>query len=151
MAVPAHLLKESSASGPLGSLALSQVRPAASTMVLRAVKWHQGLERLGVMLPFFLVHDVGMLFAAPKEQYEVGTRVPAAALGARVRDSERLQGGYRKLLDELGLSEAVRRAPDLKMSDDLVVVVLSRLLGSVAARVGVAPAYKAAVPVDASL
>ncbi len=37
------------------------------------------------------------------------------------------------------------------MNDDLVVVVLSRLLGTVAARTGVAPAYRPAVPVDASL
>jgi hypothetical protein len=37
------------------------------------------------------------------------------------------------------------------MSDDLVIVVLSRLLGTVAARTGVAPSYRSAVPIDASL
>ena len=151
MAVPAHLANEISVSGPLGSLALSLVRPSASTMVLRAVKWHQGLERLGVALPFALVHDVGMLFAAPREQYEVGPRVEIGVVASRIRDADRLAGSYKRLVDELLLSEAVRRAPDLKMSDDLVVVVLSRLLGSVASRVSAAPAYRSAVPVDAAL
>ncbi len=151
MPVPAHLLNESSASGPLGSLALSLVRPAASMMVLRAVKWHQGLERLGVTLPFFLVHDVGMLLAAPREQYEVGLRADISVTASRIRDAASLLAGYKRLTDELLLSEAVRRAPDLKMTDDLIIVVLSRLLGSVAARVSAAPPYRSAVPVDAAL
>ena len=151
MAVPQHLANESSVAGPLGSLALSLVRPAASLMTLRAVKWHQGLERLGVMLPFALVHDVGTLFASPREQYEVGPRAEIGVIAGRVRDADRLVGGYKRLLDEMTQSEAVRRAPDLKMTDDLVTVVLSRILGSVAARVNVAPAYRSAIPVDAAL
>jgi hypothetical protein len=120
-------------------------------MALRAVKWHQGLERLGVALPFSLVHDVGLLFASPKEQLEIGPRAELSVLTPRIRDAERLLGSYRRLTDELIQSEAVRRAPDLKMTDDLVIVVLSRLLGSVAARVQAPPSYRSAVPVDASL
>jgi len=37
------------------------------------------------------------------------------------------------------------------MNDDLVIVVLSRLLGTVAARTGIAPAYRSAIPIDATL
>ncbi len=37
------------------------------------------------------------------------------------------------------------------MSDDLIIVVLSRVLGTIAARTTTAPAYRAAIPVDASL
>jgi hypothetical protein len=151
VAVPAQLANESSVTGPLGSLALSLVRPSASTMVLRAVKWHQGLERLGVVLPFVLVHDIGMIFAAPREQMEIGPRADAAVLATRIRDADRLAGSYKRLLSELLQSEAVRRAPELKMNDDLIIVVLSRLIGSVAARVNAAPAYRAALPVDAAL
>lgn len=120
-------------------------------MTLRAVKWHQGLERLGVTLPFALVHDIGTLFASPREQYEVGPRAEIGVIAGRIREADRLVGSYKRLVDELLTSEAVRRAPDLKMTDDLVTVVLSRLLGSVAARVSAVPAYKSAVPMDAAL
>jgi hypothetical protein len=137
--------------GPLGSLALSHVRPYSSSLALRAVRWLEGLARLGVVLPFALVHDVGLLFAAPREQLAIGPRVPPAALASRLRDPARVMEAYRSVLVEVGESEAARRAAQLKMGDDLVVVVLSRLLGTVAARTGVAPAYRPSVPIDASL
>ncbi len=151
MPVPESLLAEPAIAGPLGSLALSRVRPGSSSLALRAIKWHEGLERLGVVLPFALVHDVGMLFAAPREQLEIGPRAAPEALGGRIRDVARLMEVYAAILTELGESEAARRAAQLKMSDDLLVVVLSRLLGTVAARTNFAPAYRAAIPVDASL
>ena len=151
MPVPESLLAEPAIAGPLGSLALSQVRPLSSSLALRALRWHEGLTRLGVVLPFALVHDVGLLFSAPREQLAIGPRVAQDIIGSRMRDGARLVEASRNVLAELGESEASRRAPQLKMSDDLVVVVLSRLLGTVAARTGVAPAYKASVPVDALL
>ena len=70
-------------------------------------------------------------FAAPREQYEVGPRAEIGVIAGRIREADRLVGSYKRLVDELLTSEAVRRAPDLKMTDDLVTVVLSRLLGSV--------------------
>jgi hypothetical protein len=117
---------------------------------LRAIRWHEGLERLGVVLPFGLVHDVGMLFAAPREQIEIGPRCLPAQL-ARLRDAQRLLDAYRAVLTEIGETEAARRAAQLKMNDDLITVVLSRVLGTVAARLSVAPAYRSMVPVDATL
>lgn len=151
MPVSAPLLESPSITGPLGSLAISQVRPASSAFPLRAVRWHQGLERLGVVLPFALVHDAGLLFTAPREQLELGPRCDPAMLAPRMRDAARLLDGYRAMLRELGESDVARRAAQLRMSDDLVTVVLSRLLSTVAARIGVAPGYRALVPFDASL
>lgn len=151
MPVPPPLHQDPSVTGPLGSLAISLVRPGSSSLALRAIRWHEGLERLGVVLPFALVHDVGLLFSAPREQLEIGPRCPPAQLGARLRDPQRLLEAYRGLLVEIGESEASRRAGQLKMNDDLVTVVLSRVLGTVAARLNVTPAYRSMIPVDASL
>src|SRR5258708_3322784 len=64
MPVPDALARTPAIAGPLGSLALSQLRPAAPTLALRALRWHEGLTRLGLIVPFYLVHDVGMVFAA---------------------------------------------------------------------------------------
>ncbi|HTN82477.1 MAG TPA: hypothetical protein VL242_02285, partial [Sorangium sp.] len=72
MPVPAAQLANPSITGPLGTLAFSQVRPLSSSLALRAIRWHQSLERLGVVLPFALVHDAGLLFSTPREQLEVG-------------------------------------------------------------------------------
>ena len=151
MPVPDALLNDPAIAGPLGSLALSFVRAGSSSLALRALRWHEGLVRLGVVLPFALVHDIGLIFAAPREQLEIGPRVNHPALAGRLRDLVRLAEMYREVLVELGESEAARRAAQLKMGDDLIVVVLSRVLGTVAARTGVAPSYRAALPVDASL
>ncbi|MCK6588999.1 MAG: hypothetical protein L6Q76_15610 [Polyangiaceae bacterium] len=151
MPVPAHLQSDPTVTGPLGSLALSQVRPGSSSLALRAIRWHEGLERLGVVLPFGLVHDIGMLFAAPREHYDLGPRCEPQNLIAVVRDAPRLLEAYRAVVTEIGESEAARRAAHLKMSDDLVIVVLARVLGTVAARLNVTPGYRSAVPVDASL
>lgn len=151
MPVPEALLRDASVTGPLGSLALSQLRPAAATLALRALRWHEGLERLGIVLPFFLVHDVGMLFAAPAEQYEIGVRVdPTALFGAQKNVVDAI-GRYRKCLADLDDCEAARRAAQLKLSDDLLIAVLARLLGVVAARVSQRPQYRSRIPVDAAL
>jgi hypothetical protein len=109
------------------------------------------LERLGVVLPFALVHDIGMIFAAPREQLDHGPRCEPQAIVPVARDAARLLEAYRGVLGEIGESEAARRAAQLKMSDDLVIVVLARVLGTVAARLTAPPAYRSMVPVDASL
>jgi hypothetical protein len=149
--VPDSLAREPSVAGPIGSLALSQVRPLATSLVLRALRWHEGLARLGVVLPFVLVHDVGLVFTAPREQYELAPRCELASLAGLAADGPRLASAYRDLLAELAGGEVARRASQLKMGDDLVIVVLARLLGAVAARIDARPAYRASVPTDAAL
>jgi hypothetical protein len=144
-------VRDPAVAGPLGSLALSQVRPLASALALRARRWHEGLERLGVVLPFVLVHDLGLVFAAPREQYDLGPRVEARALGPAGADALRFGAAYHDLLVEVAGGEVARRAAQLKMNDDLVVVVLARLLGTIAARLGAGPAYASGIPADASI
>lgn len=146
----AQPLLGTSVTGPLGSLALSQLRPASSELSLRALRWHASLERLGVVLPLFLVHDVGLVFAAPSQQWSFGARVPpsnlvpasrAPSLGAELE-------AYARTLSELGEGEAAKRAGQLRPSDELVVAVLARLLGAVASRIPSKPSYASAVPMD---
>ncbi len=151
MPVSEALLKDPAVVGPLGSLALSLVRPGAAALGLRALRWHEGLERLGVVVPLFLAHDVGCLFAFPAEQYQVGPRVDPGFLVQRRPHLPPLVDGYRAMLADVGDSEAARRAGALRLSDDLVIAVLARILGPVATRITVAPSYRARVPVDASI
>src|SRR4051794_31525697 len=130
MPVSAQLAKDPSIVGPLGGLALSGVRAASPMMIVRTLRWYRDLARLGLHLPFFLVHDVGLLYAAPREQLEVGPRAGAAVLTSR---GWRLPGRMvtsRGILGEIAESEASARARSMRLSDDPVVVVLARVLGS---------------------
>jgi hypothetical protein len=137
--------------GALGGLALSGVRAASPMMVLRAVRWYRDLARLGLHLPFFLVHDFGMLYAAPKEQLDIGPRPGVDAVLARVPRSQELLGVYRGVLGEVSQSEASARARTMRLSDDLVVVVLARVLGSLVQRAQVRAPYPATLPLDPEL
>jgi hypothetical protein len=131
--------------GPLGTLLHSCVTPHSSTAALRAVKWHDDLRRLGIELPFVVVHDFGLALVAGQDQLTLGPRV-------EIRDAlGRAQQGYQSLLDSVRASEAARRSSQLAMSDDLVVVVLARILGDVAQHLDDEPSYRAALPLDASL
>ena len=133
--------------GPLGGLLLSCVRAATPMMVVRALRWYRDLARLGVNLPLFVVHDVGLLYAAPREQLAMGVRAGTAAVLEKQPRLLELHETYRSIIDEIGQSEASARARSMRLSDDLVVVVLARVLGAVAQRNG-RPPYPAAIPLD---
>ena len=141
-------LRAPEVAGPLGTLALSQVKPHSSTASLRAIKWHQDLRRLGIVLPFAVVHDFGMVLAAGRQQLELGPRVDWTQ---HDRGLAAECAGYYAVLAEAHESEAARRAPQLSMSDDLVVVVLARVLGDVARQLRLRPAFEPLLPLDGSL
>src|SRR4051812_43136033 len=101
MPVSAALTKDPVVTGPLGSLALSGVRAASPMMIVRAIRWYRDLARLGLHLPFFLVHDFGLLYAAPKEQLEIGPRPGLDAVMSRVPRASDLLATYRSVLGEV--------------------------------------------------
>src|SRR5450631_3433308 len=106
MPVSQALIKDVAVTGPLGGLALSCVRAASPMMVVRTLRWYRDLARLGLHLPLFMVHDIGLLYAAPKEQLDMGTRPatePVLAKMPRLKDLHRV---YRDMIGEIAQSEA---------------------------------------------
>lgn len=148
MPVSAAQAKDPVIAGPLGGLALSAVRAATPMMIVRAVRWYRDLARLGVHLPFFFVHDFGLLYAAPKEQLEIGARPGVDGVIARIPRASELLATYRSILGEIASSEASTRARSMRLNDDLVVVVLARVLGSIVQRTNVKAPYSATLPID---
>lgn len=132
--------------GALGSLALSCVRPVARASALRARSWQAGLERLGVVVPFALVHDVGLLLTSPAARLVLGARGDPDALGTPgARD---LQRAYVALLGELAETEGVRQAAKSALADGLVAMVLARLLERSTRPIEARRAYEPALPLD---
>jgi hypothetical protein len=149
--VAAKYTQDPAVVGPLGGLLLSQVRAPAPMMMLRALRWYRDLAKLGIVLPFFLIHDIGLLYAAPKEHLGLGPRQGAKEALARVARGADLFETYGAMVAEISRSEASARARTLRLSDDLIVVVLARVLGGVAARPLARPAYGATIPLDPEL
>ena len=148
MPVSPALAKDPVVVGPLGGLALSAVRAASPMMIVRAVRWYRDLARLGLHIPFFIVHDFGLLYSAPKEQLELGPRPGLDTVLARVPRASEVLGTYRSVLGEVSQSDASVRARSMRLNDDLVVVVLARVLGSLVQRTNVKAPYPASLPLD---
>lgn len=151
MPVSATLERDPAIVGPLGGLALSAVRASSPMLVVRAVRWWRDLARLGVRLPLFVVHDLGLLYAAPREQIELAPRPGVEAALARVPKLPELAAGYRAIVDEVSKSQAAARARTMKLGDDLVVVVLARVLSSVVQRAPQRPPWPETLPLDPEL
>ena len=56
--LPQH--REGPVGRQLGGLLLSLVRHDNAMLSLRAAQWHRTLSRVGVEVPFWAVHDIGM-------------------------------------------------------------------------------------------
>src|SRR5579871_6652014 len=87
--------------GPVGGLLLSAVRAGSPMLVVRAVRWWRDLARLGVRVPLFVVHDLGLLYAAPREQIELAARPGTEAAFARIPKLPALLATYRGIVEEM--------------------------------------------------
>jgi hypothetical protein len=120
-------LAQTPAGREIGSLAISCLRVDEPMALLRAAQWRNALARLGLGLPLFSVHDLGLLLVLDPRQATIGPRhhatTPQYAAIAPFLEA------WTATLREIGTSEIVERARTWRLSDDLVTVLLVRLLG----------------------
>ncbi len=115
----------------VGTLALSRVTVPNPMGLVRAAAWHNHLLRLGLPLPLCAVHDLGLLLTGAGEGPDsADARARRAAL---VRELPVLEA-YDRLLAELGASEVIRAATSFRVRDELVSVILHRLLNDICIR-----------------
>src|SRR6478735_3612190 len=115
----------------VGTLVLGHVRVQNPMGVVRAAAWSNRMGRLGVHLPLFLVHDVGLLLTVPKGTAGLSilgneTLLAGSGLGDDVRALLRQYAG---LLTTIASSEIVEKATAWRLRDDLVAVLLTKILG----------------------
>jgi len=115
---------------PLGGLLLSAVATDSPMLVLRAVHWWRELGRLGIDVPFFVAHDFGLLLSVPRDQIQIGPRPAADDHVGRVPGLAALAKAYRSLVEEVAGGDMSKSAEALRLSDDLVVVALARVLAA---------------------
>jgi hypothetical protein len=121
-------LAQTPAGREIGSLALSCLRVEEPMAILRAAQWRNALARLGLGLPLFAVHDLGLLLVLDPRQAAIGLR-PHAQTPQYAAVAPLLEA-WAATLREIATSEIVERARAWRLSDDLVAVLLVRLLGS---------------------
>lgn len=134
----------------VGSMALAHVQVPNPMAIVRAASWHNVLVGLGVTLPLFVVHDLGLLLTAPRGAggWTLGARAdvlaqahrgrsgmsptPAAGPeGVVPREIGALLGKYLELLKSIASSEVIEKAASWRLRDELVGVLILRVLGDV--------------------
>ena len=119
----------------LGGLAFSRVIAENAMMVVRAAHWHNLLDGLGVGLPFFLVHDLGLLLTQQSGQ---GIKIGARERSLRVAQDrgnlrvdatlqKRMQA-YGDLLVDLARSELCQKASASGLQDELLAAVIAKVI-----------------------
>lgn len=119
----------------LGSLTFSRVLSDNPMVMVRAAHWHNLLDGLGLGLPYFLVHDIGLLLTQ-----QVGTQITVKARERSLRaaqergvfrmdpESEKLLDAYRELLTDLARSELCQKAAAGQMADELLAAVIAKVV-----------------------
>lgn len=122
--------------GSSGATEASGAEAAGEGSRLRAVRWRNTLLRLGVPLPLFLVHDLGLLTGTPHAELTVGA-------AARAGLAERGLGGalevglirrYQALLRGLMTIEPLEQIAAQRPGDDLVAALVHRLAADLGAQ-----------------
>lgn len=111
----------------IGGLALSFVAVDEPMLVVRAAQWRNTLAKVGIGLPLWVVHDVGLVLVHPVASVGPRPFIERMPLAPEMRN---VLATWRETLEEIARTEAAERARAWRLSDALVVVVLMRLLGS---------------------
>src|SRR5258706_2704970 len=112
-------------------MALSHVQVDTPMALVRAAAWTNSLSRMGVHLPLFLVHDIGVMLSLSRGAGGYSLRARESQLARiQVPQGSRPQlDQYRKLLENIVGSEVIERLAGLRLRDEMVAVMLSRILG----------------------
>jgi hypothetical protein len=115
----------------VGTLVLSHVRTTNPMGMVRAAAWANRMGKLGVHLPLFLVHDLGLLLTSPRGAggVQLGANEPLLNVVGLGDDTRALLRQYHGLLQTIAASEIVDKATSWRLRDDLVAVLLTKILG----------------------
>lgn len=112
-------------------MVLSHVQTDTPMALVRASAWSNSLSRMGVHLPLFLIHDIGVMLSMtrgaggyvlrPRESQLARIQLPPAAKAQLDQ--------YKRLLENIAASEVTDRLAGLRLRDEMVAVLLSRILG----------------------
>jgi len=103
----------------LATLARAVVKPEEAGADVQAVAWWNGLARLGMAPPLFVVHDLGFLLTRPQVR---------ATLASQLAVPEGPATAYQGFVQGVARSESLQLLDRAPLRDEIVAVLLARLL-----------------------
>lgn len=116
----------------LGSLGLAAIEAQQPELLIRVAIWSNGLARLGLTPPPFVVHDLGLALGSPTDRLVIAPS--SQVVSGLPRQARALHEPYYQLIREVAATEVASRARSWRLSDELVTVILAKLLGDLWAR-----------------
>ncbi len=126
MGIPAQH-REGPVGRQLGGLQLSLVRHDNPMLTMRAAQWHRTLTRVGVEVPFWAVHDIGLLALVDPADVLIEPRATLGSAGLKPAQVKALQT-MQQTLREIGSSEVLEKARHWRLEDPLIAVMLLKVL-----------------------
>ncbi|MCK5800310.1 MAG: hypothetical protein KAI47_24135 [Deltaproteobacteria bacterium] len=128
MTIPQEL-RHSYLARQVGSLVLSPVALDNAMGMVRAAAWHNTMLRLGVPLPLFVIHDLGQVLSG-------GGRIDVEGVADRRIPEINMAwvAAYGSMLEEIAKSDLTEAISASHMRDDLMAVLLAKLLGELRQR-----------------
>ncbi|MGF1466112.1 MAG: hypothetical protein ACFCGT_08250 [Sandaracinaceae bacterium] len=114
----------------IGSLALSVVLSDNPMQTLRAAHWRNALVKVGLPVPLFAVHDLGALATEEGATASIATR-PGLRPSQLPAGAQRALTVWRHTIEELAESEVMERSRAWRLGDDLIAVLLLKVLGPI--------------------
>jgi hypothetical protein len=102
----------------LATLTLGQLEAPGTGTAAAAVAWWNLLARLGLRVPLFVVHDLGLLLTRQAKARELRRGAPGSGILER----------YQQLLQAVAASEALEDLESAPLSEETLAVILARLL-----------------------
>lgn len=133
----------------LGGLALSCVRVQEPMLGLRFARWQRTLLKVGLPAPAFVIHDLGMLCLVAPDEAPIGPRPFAGELGLGAKELADLEA-WASTLRELAGSEVFERARAWRLQDDLISVLLLRVLSPIFRDVEAGALDRCEAPLDSN-
>src|SRR5688572_9852348 len=98
---------------------------------VRAATWHNTCLRVGIYLPLFLIHDLGLLFSAPRGAggWSLGPHPNVRGREMAPAQTRHVTQAYRELLERIAQSEVIEKAATWRLRDDMVAMLIARVVG----------------------
>ena len=112
-----------------GSLAVCCVPNATGTMGTRPLTWYNTLCRLGITVPFFVVHDLGAILLGTQPPFAPRPNLfTDASFGFTNADRVALIQQYANVLAEVAETDVAAISAKANVEDAVIATVLARAL-----------------------
>lgn len=120
----------------LGGLLVSCADTRETALGMRALSWYNSLIRLGLRVPFVVVHDLGAAMSGAAAAIRAPSELPPnfAAPHATAQAAMGVINAYAQVLEEISRTDIAGQIASTRIDDSVLATLLARAIGPVADR-----------------